>query len=146
MVCRIMFILQRLPLTQEDKDYWTPYGQSFWDIFNRTGSIWKEKWRVESRWEESEEGSEHKPVASLSSTLDFNFVHNSSTSCACIPAFWDDFFNSFSPLKLNDLTCHVWRGCREVLQRLCRKPAFLVSSPAAQIINFTCGGQRKLKQ
>ena len=56
------------------------------------------------------------------------------------------------------MTCHIWRGCREVLQKLCRMPGFLVSCPAAQKLyqqkcnisifmsmNLTSMGQRNLK-
>ena len=39
------------------------------------------------------------------------------------------FFNTFGFILFD--TCHIWRGCREVLQKLCRMPDFLVSCPAA---------------
>ena len=59
---------------------------------------------------------------------------------------------------LNDLTCHIWRGSREVLRKLCRMPAFLVLCPPAKELisaevyitplipmSLTCVGARNSK-
>ena len=127
MIYRIMFILQRSPLTQEDKNDSTPYGQSHQDIFKRTASIWEDKWgpKFDSSWSESEEGSEHKPPVACLSTFNFKSYPQSFNTVAYILIL-------LFTLNLNDLTCHIWRGSREVLRKLCRMPAFLVLCPPAK--------------